>query len=150
MRGEYTYQAGNLVFRFALYVHPRLREEYVTGFGCGVMRRGSPPLARGILPSSVRTARRVTLTPACAGNTDLGRAEDHTQTVHPRLRGEYASRETPCMAISRSPPPARGILALQYISIAPAPLTPACAGNTDLLEFAKIIRAAHPRLRGEY
>ena len=49
-----------------------------------------------------------------------------------------------------SPPLARGILGLLRGIRLVSRITPACAGNTQLLRGCFYIRRDHPRLRGEY
>ena len=49
--------------------HPRLRGEYQVADWRRNNSQGSPPLARGILRCTPLQARRLGITPACAGNT---------------------------------------------------------------------------------
>ncbi len=68
--------------------HPRLRGENKLCPVKVILRKGSPPLARGKLPDLPLSYRLYRITPACAGKT-LATAQITTQTAdHPRLRGE--------------------------------------------------------------
>ena len=65
--------AGNTLksddFGALLKDHPRLRGEYkakIPGVG---PKKGSPPLARGILTTAISSILLFGITPACAGNT---------------------------------------------------------------------------------
>ena len=109
-------------------------------------------------------------TPAYAGNTS-----DPSSTIpvfrdHPRLRGEYGRLPVPLIVPVGSPPLARGIPLLyrlrrsasgitplargiQSAMLEPSPprrITPACAGNTQRVQYLRPEYRDHPRLRGEY
>ena len=89
--------------------HPRLRGEYMClNFRIGY-EKGSPPLARGIPPRTVRCTERPGITPACAGNTVPELSSRSRNGDHPRLRGEYAIISIGKEAQQGSPPLARGI-----------------------------------------
>ena len=50
---------------------------------------GSPPLARGVLETTVTDIDYSRITPACAGSTKEAITEYTGYRDHPRLRGEY-------------------------------------------------------------
>ena len=109
----------------------------------------SPPLARGT--DAIRHAA-ITLfgiTPACAGNSPLYRADCSCTEDHPRLRGEQTSHTRQSPAVRGSPPLARGTVICGFLLLKFCGITPACAGNSDV-PIAKIPSGKdHPRLRGE-
>ncbi len=84
------------------------------------------------------------LTPACAGNTWTAKRRQMTTTAHPRLRGEHSSRRNRSRARRRSPPPARGTPPGPLRQAEGAPLTPACAGNTNALVLQLLQPARSP------
>ena len=68
--------------------HPRMRGEDSPLYNKGRVEMGSPPHARGRLPTSraVRIAERIT--PACAGKTIPSFRLATLRRDHPRMRGE--------------------------------------------------------------
>ena len=112
--------------------------------------RGSPPLARGILFCLSAGRMDLRITPACAGNTSLILLFSSQSGDHPRLRGEYGSISSISRPYTGSPPLARGIQNLFGFLTATAGITPACAGNTEIVGNQKSKLWDHPRLRGEY
>ena len=69
---------------------------------------------------------------------------------HPRLRGEYNFLLDGMTAITGSSPLVRGILCNVLFEISHDRITPACAGSTDVIDYAFDWQKDHPRLRGEY
>ena len=129
--------------------HPRLRgEKNFAKFVFGEVR-GSPPLARGKVVTSITSAGNERITPACAGKSygkskALNRARDH-----PRLRGEKSERPRRNQLARGSPPLARGKDTSSNGYVQHTRITPACAGKSwSLPELAGLVRD-HPRLRGE-
>ncbi len=92
----------------------------------------------------------VGITPACAGNTEINLALSSPSWDHPRLRGEYILPDYSNVEDQGSPPLARGILFYDAVESFATGITPACAGNTCLLEHTFLHQWDHPRLRGEY
>ncbi len=91
-------------------VHPHLRGEYDAERLRYVAHCGSPPPAWGIRYTCLWNRRVFRFTPTCVGNT-IGNALNILITsVHPHLRGEYASSRQPSISWFGSPPPAWGIL----------------------------------------
>ena len=130
--------------------HPRLRGEYLLLFRIYNAILGSPPLARGIpLKASVKMLV-LGITPACAGNTYSVMVYIRSNRDHPRLRGEYFESLTISLVQIGSPPLARGIRTMQRKRSGKTGITPACAGNTLLMNVVNAMSRDHPRLRGEY
>ena len=90
------------------------------------------------------------ITPACAGNTSHVFPHIRYQQDHPRLRGEYISKEKGEYHYEGSPPLARGIRQEDKETVDDIGITPACAGNTNEQQQKRSWRWDHPRLRGEY
>ena len=110
--------------------HPRLCGEYdhqerdIRGYV------GSPPPVRGILLLHLQTVKGIRITPACAGNTNLGCLCVVVIQDHPRLCGEYQLVDLQRYNRKGSPPPVRGILSDNNSFKVRLRITPACAGNT--------------------
>ena len=131
-------------------VHPRSRGEYRWKYRLQVRAAGSSPLARGIHMASFFLHNDLRFIPARAGNTAPTYPRGCQFTVHPRSRGEYASRCARANRQTGSSPLARGILC----SVPPLGKTvrfiPARAGNTAVPLFIPLSNEVHPRSRGEY
>ena len=111
--------------------------------------RGSPPHARGrhLLPIvSLYTLR---ITPACAGKTCRGFANNSGSSDHPRMRGEDEGVVLVVVVSPGSPPHARGRPQTGGELLEVSRITPACAGKTPDFEGRQWARADHPRMRGE-
>ena len=111
---------------------------------------GSPPLARGVLSKVCCIVPGVGITPACAGSTIESWRLSVRMKDHPRLRGEYFSKQNWYRLYSGSPPLARGVPLLKNSYNGFPGITPACAGSTLPIDFIGPITKDHPRLRGEY
>ena len=70
--------------------HPRMRGEDPSSSGWRVRARGSPPHARGRLPSTSPSNSPARITPACAGKTTRLSRRSRSVADHPRMRGEDA------------------------------------------------------------
>ena len=130
--------------------HPRLRGEYILRRVWKMRKKGSPPLARGVLtkPEDMKSVTRIT--PACAGSTSAPIRECRSSRDHPRLRGEYKFLAVIAHGIIGSPPLARGVRTLKSLSYSELRITPACAGSTYQGFVHLLLSWDHPRLRGEY
>ena len=93
---------------------------------------------------------RAGITPACAGSTIILIIPSNNNQDHPRLRGEYAGRQSPVRRPKGSPPLARGVHIAYSDSAVGRGITPACAGSTLITVSADQCKQDHPRLRGEY
>ena len=89
--------------------HPRLRGEYQCSYNTAMVEGGSPPLARGVLLLFLGVGICTGITPACAGSTHSPLRTVLMRQDHPRLRGEYLSRNTYSRQSMGSPPLARGV-----------------------------------------
>ena len=113
--------------------HPRIRGEHCISFKYSSASAGSPPHTRGTLFVALCVVFDVGITPAYAGNTPAQKETSQKSWDHPRIRGEHALCEWYVDRIRGSPPHTRGT---QYIS-KPAKykegITPAYAGNTQIV-----------------
>ena len=130
--------------------HPRLRGEYTNHYCADEVKKGSPPLARGILIRAPPPRSAIGITPACAGNTLPNNILNSPVRDHPRLRGEYIDIGAQRLFAWGSPPLAQGIRMNKPSDASRTGITPACAGNTRYLNSLRQGVWDHPRLRGEY
>lgn len=106
MRGE----CALLAMSMACWVgHPRIRGEYVHSATFVVYDSGSPPHARGIHKAMRNGKHLMGITPACAGNTEIGSPGMALAGDHPRMRGEHKGKGKKGMNRSGTPPHTRGI-----------------------------------------
>jgi len=96
-----------------------------------MIKGGSPPHTRGIQQHSPPGAFHGGFTPAYAGNTIFEELSPLTWQVHPRIRGEYATRPGTSARTLGSPPHTRGIQGIRPPYYCLPRFTPAYAGNTD-------------------
>ena len=68
--------------------HPRLRGEQLGKIYFINGNMGSPPLARGTAHAVICSRKACGITPACAGNSFIGKRIAWVVKDHPRLRGE--------------------------------------------------------------
>ena len=90
--------------------HPRIRGEYYLSTDIRTHKRGSPPHTRGILFGGRNPAFFCGITPAYAGNTQMGIYLSRLCQDHPRIRGEYEKQRSYRQYQPGSPPHTRGIL----------------------------------------
>ena len=88
--------------------HPRLRGEQTHRPYFALLRRGSPPLARGTGRAKGVLGAHIGITPACAGNRVQGIQHRTSRRDHPRLRGEQFVCSALYLLYLGSPPLARG------------------------------------------
>ena len=88
--------------------------------------------------------------PARAGNTCAPTIAIAPHPVHPRTRGEHDDLLTPQRAPTGSSPHARGTPTQRYLGGLGGRFIPARAGNTERSEAPVMLRAVHPRTRGEH
>ena len=131
-------------------VHPHVRGEYFGLEDKFIAFFGSSPRAWGILQQVLRWPKVLRFIPTCVGNTFPTSAADWPCTVHPHVRGEYASPDPrPCVQ-NGSSPRAWGIL---WESAAPwyaIRFIPTCVGNTPSWRSPSVAATVHPHVRGEY
>ena len=111
-------------------VHPHVRGEYVPSPLICSSSCGSPPRAWGIPGRRGAGHRPHRFTPTCVGNTMPRSVRFGAMAVHPHVRGEYVTYETPAIDSAGSPPRAWGI--------------------PDTSDRAWRRRSVHPHVRGEY
>ncbi len=92
----------------------------------------------------------VGITPAYAGNTLSLISNQRSIQDHPRIRGEHSCYFICTILGSGSPPHTRGTLGPYKRQKRIYRITPAYAGNTRFLQFAKYGKQDHPRIRGEH
>ena len=110
---------------------------------------GSSPHARGTLGGLLGVATAHRFIPACAGNARLSADRRARRSVHPRMRGERATRAGTTGAARGSSPHARGTRRIRPGASVPARFIPACAGNARSASCRRLISSVHPRMRGE-
>ena len=90
------------------------------------------------------------ITPACAGNTWVGRIAGRSTRNYPRLHGEYGPSKGTVAYVPEIPPLARGIQTAHSVARSVHGITPACAENTLPGCGELSSHGNYPRLRGEY
>ena len=89
------------------------------------------------------------ITPACAGNRPPGCTGACSTWDHPRVCGEQSYLSCPRRKCRGSPPRVRGTGFMTLIDEAAERITPACAGNRELIRTKLRWREDHPRVCGE-
>ena len=131
-------------------VHPHMCGEYVGGFFFCSVSNGSPPHAWGIPNEDRIKALTNRFTPTCVGNTLRSRVSMTSISVHPHMRGEYASESSFDDLDFGSPPHAWGIPLFPSFLQVNRRFTPTCVGNTYLVFTVCWLAPVHPHMRGEY
>ena len=111
---------------------------------------GSPPPMRGTLNNNNAHTRPPGITPAYAGNTKLHNRQGKEQWDHPRLCGEHHGHSMYANSYNGSPPPMRGTRGSTTAVTLRQGITPAYAGNTNLIPANRVADWDHPRLCGEH
>ena len=110
---------------------------------------GSPPRVRGTAYIIRIHACKRRITPACAGNSLAGIAKPVSKTDHPRVCGEQHSIFLALALYVGSPPRVRGTALPWRKCNASRRITPACAGNRNILTQKRNGKQDHPRVCGE-
>ena len=110
-------------------VHPRIRGERVDFYTASAENGGSSPHTRGTRGMSGMSCPVHRFIPAYAGNARRFSMNGPAKAVHPRIRGERATR------------PHQRRSSLRFI--------PAYAGNALFVDHDSILNTVHPRIRGE-
>ena len=131
-------------------VHPRSRGEHSPDGEARLRAAGSSPLARGTLALRPHEADPARFIPARAGNTGSPWSRPSPRPVHPRSRGEHASRSANPPAMYGSSPLARGTHITRPGRSLPRRFIPARAGNTPRTRSSSPTAPVHPRSRGEH
>ena len=111
---------------------------------------GSSPRAWGIHMARLRLRLEDRFIPTCVGNTKLPCSIGCCGTVHPHVRGEYASNLPPYYALAGSSPRAWGIPNTRPARLHTVRFIPTCVGNTCLRQGTGDGCSVHPHMRGEY
>ena len=114
--------------------HPRLRGEQYTALPLATRILGSPPLARGTDKLMLDYNVKYRITPACAGNSALCFIFPPARRDHPRLRGEQYAVDYYTKTVPGSPPLARGTVFCISGVLVHRRITPACAGNSPIID----------------
>ncbi len=130
-------------------VHPRVRGDNVPTSSAARRRIGPPPRARGQQRAEHFAKLAERSTPACAGTTNTARPSRRSAPVHPRVRGDNATRCRPASKRTGPPPRARGQRDRCTGGRSRERSTPACAGTTTSECRAAGPTAVHPRVRGD-
>ena len=112
--------------------HPRSRGENRTPDRITARHAGSPPLARGKPRSEAAAAHSLRITPARAGKTTVPLSRQGARQDHPRSRGENSGLFAWALALTGSPPLARGKHDRGQLPPDDIGITPARAGKTHL------------------
>ena len=113
-------------------------------------RRGSSPLARGLLFLPAVEWCESRIIPARAGFTVVLASALALRADHPRSRGVYTGRPSIISEYCGSSPLARGLLEKTTRSPAPVRIIPARAGFTQCSIMKVRTYTDHPRSRGVY
>ena len=113
------------------------------------LRRGSPPRVRGTAFSHGLLAHRKRITPACAGNSPFSLILIGTVWDHPRVCGEQPNIDICILFHAGSPPRVRGTVTRTGKTFVCQRITPACAGNSNVVNIFKSLFKDHPRVCGE-
>ena len=113
-------------------------------------RRGSSPLARGLLLAHAAEQGVTGIIPARAGFTPAGRRAARGDADHPRSRGVYCARSVSVRTRTGSSPLARGLPLLAGLVPVSAGIIPARAGFTRPGSWRRPGSGDHPRSRGVY
>ena len=89
--------------------HPRSRGVYFSASSVPICRRGSSPLARGLLLQMGDHGGEIRIIPARAGFTSYILRDEDGVMDHPRSRGVYHRKSTGSLAKTGSSPLARGL-----------------------------------------
>ena len=110
---------------------------------------GSPPRVRGTERSHTGHRGLRGITPACAGNRRISSLMKTEKWDHPRVCGEQAQKNAQRVREAGSPPRVRGTEYQEWDYILKSGITPACAGNRELSDWAAVNLQDHPRVCGE-
>ena len=130
--------------------HPRSRGVYTMRKTIEDAKKGSSPLARGLLSSRHRRGLRNWIIPARAGFTTHPERPARPRRDHPRSRGVYASDNLAKASENGSSPLARGLRGDELVGGVGRRIIPARAGFTRRGAGDCARHRDHPRSRGVY
>ena len=105
---------------------------------------------RGTLHLLASPSSSMGIIPACAGNTLWRRTRTSSSGDHPRVCGEHKNAVPEMTDPRGSSPRVRGTHGRCRWCCEHSGIIPACAGNTDLADFAECSAEDHPRVCGEH
>ena len=132
------------------YAPPHMCGEYEPAFYYPYQLDGSSPHAWGMQGHETPVRPIGRFIPTCVGNTNLGATHDEPPTVHPHMRGEYATLDVAGCRAPGSSPHAWGIQPCQQVQGTGKRFIPTCVGNTVQRVASDLVRSVHPHMRGEY
>ena len=135
---------------WAPWDHPRSRGVYHQERRDLAQRRGSSPLARGLLNPDPTSGLSSRIIPARAGFTPVRTAGSIVAGDHPRSRGVYSRRPAPVTLRAGSSPLARGLPSSSFTTVSTGGIIPARAGFTGWVAGRWAPPRDHPRSRGVY
>ena len=130
--------------------HPRSRGVYGVECCCGSHGKGSSPLARGLLPRTVRGPGAQRIIPARAGFTPRASSTGKPKSDHHRSRGVYSPDSVMTLIVCGSSPLARGLRHVGSGRLHVGGIIPARAGFTPRRWRRRRRGPDHPRSRGVY
>ena len=131
-------------------VHPHMRGEYFIISYFLVDGSGSSPHAWGIHASSRLHFKHSRFIPTCVGNTSFAMRTWSHLSVHPHMRGEYATSWSLQISVNGSSPHAWGIQECGGCGAGRLRFIPTCVGNTLSYDVEPSRASVHPHMRGEY
>ena len=129
--------------------HPRPCGEQVWPDKPVSIQEGSPPPLRGTDRSGKSRYQTNRITPAPAGNSTLSTILVSPVKDHPRPCGEQGLKLHRLNLMQGSPPPLRGTVTKTLTAPQREGITPAPAGNSNLLGSGSTVNRDHPRPCGE-
>ena len=130
--------------------HPRTRGVYTRPIGPYLMREGSSPHTRGLLPKRCDVTSQVGIIPAHAGFTSSQRYRTRYLGDHPRTRGVYLVAVAEDAQNDGSSPHTRGLPVTVTTAYRDRGIIPAHAGFTWPGAGHRRGVRDHPRTRGVY
>ena len=130
--------------------HPRIRGEHSTRWSPPSWNPGSSPHTRGAHFEVVVDPIQLGIIPAYAGSTPATRPAPRRCEDHPRIRGEHGKASFSDGLPSGSSPQTRGAPPPTQVGVETTGIIPAYAGSTFAGLPGKIVKADHPRIRGEH
>ena len=129
---------------------PRVRGEHRRARRLANVAGGSAPRARGTHPAPQNGWTCLRVSPACAGNTERIAAQVVPGAGQPRVRGEHGAEVRRDVRVHGSAPRARGTPVQMIDQRRSFRVSPACAGNTELVGHGYARKSGQPRVRGEH
>ena len=129
--------------------HPRVCGEKIFLSSLTILLTGSPPRVRGKGIREIFIAKKVRITPACAGKSFIRDFGIAFARDHPRVCGEKHNTVEMFYIDLGSPPRVRGKGHAPVPGALPTGITPACAGKSKGDNWEVKCSGDHPRVCGE-